>query len=63
MQFDNQFAIEINYPVTLFSHNTQIKENKEEIKPFFNLNMVYAKNIPDVIYFKKIEFLIQKVII
>ena len=65
MQIDNQFAVETNYPVTLFSHNIKKAKNKDasDMKPFFNLNIVYARDIPDVIYFKKIEFLIQKIII
>ena len=63
MQIDNQFAVEMNYPVTLFSHNIKADKGKEEIRPFFNLNMVYAKDVPDVIYFKKIEFLVQKIIL
>lgn len=63
MQIDNQFAIDTNYPVTLFSHNIKVDQEQEEIKPFFNFSTVIAKDVPDVIYFKKIEFLVQKIII
>ncbi|CAI2385812.1 unnamed protein product [Moneuplotes crassus] len=65
MQFDNQFSIETAYPVTLFSQKSKMNKDKEvELsQPFFNLNIVYCKDIPDVVFFKKIEFLIQRIII
>jgi vacuolar protein sorting-associated protein 13A/C len=63
MQIDNQFAIDTNYPVTLFSHNIKVTKDQDEMIPFFNFSMVLAKDVPDVIYFKKIEFLVQKIIL
>lgn len=63
MQIDNQFAIETTYPVTFFSQNTKEDKDRKVTQPFFNLNIVYCKDVPDVVFFKKIEFLIQKIII
>lgn len=63
MQVDNQFALDTPYPVTLYSNNVIMEKNKEKSKPFFNLNLIISKNVPDVMYFKKVEFLIQKMVL
>lgn len=63
MQVDNQFALDTPYPVTLYSNNVIMEKNKEKMKPFFNLNLIISKNVPDVMYFKKVEFLIQKMVL
>jgi len=63
MQIDNQFELDTAFPVTLFSSNISIEKEGEKAQPLFNLNLVVAKDIPEVLYFKKIEFLIQKVVV
>ena len=76
MQIDNQAQLDAPFPITLYNENPEDKEkskrkmksktkNKEpiELKPFFNLNMVVSKHVPEVMYFKKVEFLIQKMIL
>jgi len=65
MQIDNQIAIDTPFPVTLFNENVKInkEEDIKDIKPFFNLNLVISKDVPEVLYFKKVEFLIQKIIL
>ena len=56
MQIDNQFELDTAFPVTLFSSTTSIEKEGEKAQPFFNLNLVVSKDIPEVLYFKKIEF-------
>ena len=63
MQIDNQFALDTPFPVTLYSNNTSDAKKQEKVQPFFNLNLVISKNVPEVFYFKKIEFLIQKMVV
>ena len=62
-QIDNQLTFDTPFPVTVFSENKKAEKDGEKIKPFFNLNLIIAKDVPDVMYFKKIEFLIQKLVI
>ena len=62
VQIDNQIALDTPFPVTLFNANVKKKE-VDKFQPFFNLSLVIFKNVPDVLYFKKMEFLIQKIIL
>ena len=63
MQIDNQVQLDTPFPITLYNENSKVKKNSDKVKPFFNLNIVVSKQVPEVMYFKKIEFLIQKMIL
>jgi hypothetical protein len=52
MQMDNQYEYDTPFPVILFSKNLKLIEKDTIVKPFFNLNMIMSRNIPDVLYFK-----------
>mmetsp|Transcript_2047 Transcript_2047/g.2586 ORF Transcript_2047/g.2586 Transcript_2047/m.2586 type:complete len:80 (+) Transcript_2047:1049-1288(+) len=62
MQIDNQIALDTPFPVSLFNDNAKMKDH-EISQPFFNLSLIISKNVKDVMYFKKIEFLIQKILL
>jgi hypothetical protein len=63
IQIDNQVKLYTPFPITLYNANANVNNGKEETKPFFNLNLAMSKNIPGVMYFEKISFLIQQMIL